>query len=262
MNTAHTRFLFRFLLLITIPFNSTAHQHEKNTIHPVTMACNECHLAGEKISKKNAALLTNTQTELCANCHTDAMDIGHPYGFQPEQSLPAEFPLGDQDKLTCSTCHDVHGKSDSYLRTDKRGLDFCQSCHNQAFFLRMKDQGLSLVTSTHFNTKKYNNPAGPDDPSIQCLGCHDDNNYSLDDDFFIGTMMHTSGMSGNHRIGVLYASYQSYGGYITSNNLSRKINLPDGKLSCVSCHKGYSKNHGSLVISNSGSALCYSCHDL
>ena len=44
--------------------------------------------------------------------------------------------------------------------------------------------------------------------------------------------------------------------------LSKKILLPMGLVSCVSCHEGYSQNHGKLVISNAGSALCFACHDL
>ena len=37
---------------------------------------------------------------------------------------------------------------------------------------------------------------------------------------------------------------------------------PDGGIGCVSCHAGYSAEHGGLVLPATGSGLCYACHDL
>ena len=38
--------------------------------------------------------------------------------------------------------------------------------------------------------------------------------------------------------------------------------LPDGKISCISCHQGYDEQHGALVLDNRADGLCFSCHDL
>jgi predicted CXXCH cytochrome family protein len=129
----YTNYLQYITWLFLISVNSLAVLHETEVSHPAGMACNDCHLAGQRISPANAYLLTDTQQQLCAKCHDDMTGFSHPTGFQPRGILPAEFPLSGQNKFTCSTCHDVHGKSRNYLRIDKRGKEFCLLCHNRNF---------------------------------------------------------------------------------------------------------------------------------
>ncbi len=52
------------------------------------------------------------------------------------------------------------------------------------------------------------------------------------------------------------------GSFKPRSMLPTAIWLPNGKLSCVSCHEPYKKQHGQLVVTNSGSVLCAQCHDL
>ena len=66
----------------------------------------------------------------------------------------------------------------------------------------------------------------------------------------------------NHPIGLSYSDSLGFGGYRHPNRLPDSILLPDGKLSCVSCHVGYSKTHGALVIENRADNLCTTCHSL
>lgn len=77
----------------------------------------------------------------------------------------------------------------------------------------------------------------------------------------MGLLRHSSG-SANHPIGRSYAAAVPYGGYRPEILLSKSVWLPDGKISCVSCHQGYSSDHGKLVTPKRGSALCYECHDI
>jgi len=44
--------------------------------------------------------------------------------------------------------------------------------------------------------------------------------------------------------------------------LGPAIQLEDGRVSCLSCHSQTSQLKAKLVISNDGSRLCFSCHDL
>lgn len=44
--------------------------------------------------------------------------------------------------------------------------------------------------------------------------------------------------------------------------VERTLLLPDGKVSCVSCHQGYRKEHGKLVVTKEKSALCFECRNL
>ncbi len=263
MSTARIQCAIKFFfLIIIIPLNCKAFNNETNSSHLDAIPCSQCHVSNSNISAENAGLLVDSQSSLCSRCHTGAEGINHPFNFRPEKNLPPDFPLDNQNRMTCSTCHDVHGDSAGLLRTEMRGMEFCQSCHKQEFFLSMKDQGTSLITSTHLNIKKYNNSSELDPFSIQCLGCHNDSNYSLQDEIYEGSVMHKGMMSGNHQIGVVYSDYKTFGGYKSQEMLDKEIILPQGKLSCISCHKGYSKKHGSLVMNNSGSSLCYGCHEI
>ena len=57
-------------------------------------------------------------------------------------------------------------------------------------------------------------------------------------------------------------AHAAFGGYVAQERIPREIRLPGGKVSCVSCHQGYSASHGALVSLGNGSPLCGSCHDL
>ena len=50
--------------------------------------------------------------------------------------------------------------------------------------------------------------------------------------------------------------------YRETSKLDKNMVMPDGKLSCVTCHQAYSNTHGSLAVTKSGSALCYQCHNI
>ena len=44
--------------------------------------------------------------------------------------------------------------------------------------------------------------------------------------------------------------------------LPPQIRLPDGKVSCVSCHDLYSAERDRLTVRIEGSALCLTCHQM
>ena len=207
------------------------------------------------MNKKHQSLHQNTTA--CMNCHQEVMVVSHPVDFPVKRPLPGMFPLENDSRLTCNTCHNVESSSDKLLRTTQRGDSFCSLCHDESFFTKMKDQGLSLMSAVHFNITS--NKSGPaiDQMSIECLGCHDNNNYDND-----SSALHGGLMVANHRPGINYSDYIPYGSYKAINLRPAVINLPNGRLSCISCHQGYSKQHGALVISESGAPLCSGCHQL
>ena len=137
------------------------------------------------------------------------------------------------------------------------------SCHDAKFFDKMADQGSSMVISGHLSTSNIDlRSAGIDVYSLQCMGCHgrqgDANGVSVDSNL----VMRHVGNSVNHPIGARYSEAVAYGGYRPQIMLNKKILLPDGKVSCVSCHLGYTKDHGKLVVPRDRSSICFECHDL
>jgi predicted CXXCH cytochrome family protein len=104
--------------------------------------------------------------------------------------------------------------------------------------------------------------ANLDKYSLHCLECHgrhgDPDSTRVD----ANLILRHAGERMNHPIGRDYARAARFGGYRPVSQLSRHVLLPGGMISCVSCHKGYSREHGGLLRDNRGSALCLECHDL
>ncbi len=226
-------------------------------------ACTGCHLPGPAGEPATARLLLATQEQLCAGCHHDAAVASHPSGFKPVVAVPAEFPVDWKGELTCSSCHRIHGEAHGALRSTRRGRDFCFACHDQAFFRRMADGGTSLVASAHLGGAGEFGGEGIDAYSIQCLECHGEQGDSAAPPVgMAGGRVSHQGSSLNHPVGVRYETAIRFGGYRPAVQLPPSIVLPDGKLSCISCHQAYSSAHGKMVTSQKGSQLCFHCHDL
>lgn len=228
--------------------------------HP-NLECAGCHLAGQGTTEINAAQLTASQEVLCGQCHRGALELSHPTGFRPARLLPADYPLDWKGDMTCGSCHDIHQGKAGLVRGDKTGKALCLSCHEERFFVQMADKGVSLQRLGHLSAKANPLKRELDPYSIQCLDCHvssgDAPRVRVDSG---GVLRHTGGV--NHPIGIDYEKASRSGLYKAFSRLHNDIKLPDGKVSCVSCHAGYSKQHGALVMSNRGSALCLECHDL
>lgn len=230
--------------------------------HPSGTDCGACHLAGSNVEQEQASKLVASQELLCVRCHERAVQVSHPSGFAPRRSLPAEFPLDWKGDLTCSTCHLTHGFEPGLLRGKKRARDFCLACHEQAFFSGMKDAGTSLVISGHLDVGRRRSTIDIDAHSLHCLGCHA-GGHSGGGTVSVsgsGVLRHSSG-SAPHPIGRSYRDASRKGGLHPEYQLAqKKIMLSDGKVSCVSCHEAYKKDHGKLVVSLNRSELCLSCH--
>lgn len=231
--------------------------------HLAGINCGKCHLSNSISTPEQARMLVASQEVICGSCHAKALQVSHPSGFTPRNKLPAEYPADWKGALTCSSCHEIHGSKPQLLRGDKRGEQMCLSCHNRAFFDQMKDTGTSIQQMGHLSK-----PVAPgekieiDAMSLQCLSCHagqaDAGGVRVDRS---GVMYHASGAA-NHPIAMPYPLFPSTGTLRPRSMLSKKILLPEGKVSCVSCHEAYKKQHGKLVMPNDNSALCIQCHNL
>jgi predicted CXXCH cytochrome family protein len=224
--------------------------------HLMDQNCSYCHLGGKEVDPARASRLIGSQELLCGICHTHNKIMSHPTGFKPVNPLPADLPLDWKGDLTCSTCHEVHGNMPSLMRGARQGKALCLACHEASFFTAMKDRGMSLRASGHA-LARLNDSTGIDALSLHCMGCHNDRTDALGVQVSSdGLVRHNSG-GANHPIAV---AYPSGGDYRPRGDLPKAIWLPDGKLSCVSCHQPYKKEHGKLVVTNEGSALCLQCH--
>ena len=224
--------------------------------------CATCHLGGRNVTAQQAGMLTASQEVLCGRCHPAATRVSHPSGFQPKSKPLDIYPLDWKGDLTCSTCHDVHGHNAGLMRGTRTGKDLCLSCHEQDFFRKMRDGGASLMVG-HLSRGIDTGAPTLDVYSRQCMECH-----GRSGDPRLATQVDRNGIvrhasrSVNHPIGVKYQKAATFGGYRAQRVVERKLTLPDGMVSCVSCHHGYLQEHGKLVVTKADSKLCYECHDL
>jgi predicted CXXCH cytochrome family protein len=229
--------------------------------HPRDMQCPTCHLSGSEVRPEQAGLLLASQEVLCGKCHPGALQVSHPSGIKPRMPLPAAYPLDWKGDMTCSTCHNVHAIGKGKMRGKLRRREFCTACHDKNFFDSLRDGGVSMLLSGHLESGIEMDSGGLDKYSLQCLDCHGNAGESNQVGVKQGVLRHVSGAV-NHPIGVTYADYEQSGSFRPQQRLTKKILLPGGKVSCVSCHDGYSTPHGRLVMPNRGSALCFECHDI
>ncbi len=230
---------------------------------PHASPCGRCHLAGNAVEADNAHQLLGTQERLCGTCHGEALRLSHASGFNPGRPLPAAYPVDWKGDLTCSTCHDIHADRPGHLRGEKRGRDFCLACHEERFFLAMADGGQSLVQGGHLAANPVEYGFDLDPATLRCLDCHAnkaDSGPAVE--LATGGLLRHADHGINHPIGVPYERAMSYGGYRPVAQLSPAIHLPQGRIGCISCHRGYTASHGELVVANRGSRLCFECHDL
>lgn len=224
--------------------------------------CAGCHLAGKGVTAQQAGLLIASQEVLCAKCHPASIQMSHPSGFEPKKTPPEGYPLDWKGDLTCSTCHDIHGSGRGLPRGAKAGKELCMTCHDADFFRRMRAGGPSLLVG-HLGSGVDKNARTLDVYSLQCMQCHAKNaNPRLVTGVDRNGVVRHASQSMNHPIGASYGKAGKFGGYRPRSALDPKLLLPEGKLSCVSCHEGYKLKHGKLVITKEHSALCYACHDL
>lgn len=251
------------LLLIAMLWLWATQAAQRAGVHPRQAACESCHLGDKAVAPGQAHLLRAPQEKLCASCHQNANQVSHPSGFTPKSAVSKEYPLDWKGDMTCSTCHDIHGATPGLMRGERRGKALCLACHEQKFFEQMRDKGVSVNASGHLGGEAQTDAASLDGYSRQCMTCHgekgDGPRTTVDRNSIV---RHGRGNDVNHPVGARYATASRSGGYRPAAQLSKNVLLPGGLVSCVSCHTGYKKQHGALVLPLANSALCFECHDI
>ena len=83
--------------------------------------CLTCHSI-HKADPRSPHLVSRPQLALCGSCHTQAATMRHkPYAHRL-----------DRGGMTCSTCHDPHGRrKNGHLRLTRSGEAPCVTCHTE-----------------------------------------------------------------------------------------------------------------------------------
>ena len=228
-----------------------------NPGHNFEGKCDECHLSLSGPKK----IFVREIDRLCEGCH-GSLGLSHPSGIRPTTALPAGFPLDWNGKMTCATCHDVHGNREHLMRTEKRGRRFCFLCHES---LPGTHGEANLPAHTGSRRKAVGFEPNLFEGSIdrashECLMCHDDTSTrptALRAGAGAGVYNHGGS---SHPIGVDYMKAYRRGHYVHPSMFNPAIVLFNGKIGCGTCHNVYSKEKYYLSVSNRRSALCFQCH--
>ncbi len=239
--------------------------------------CKICHTSAQ-FSKYN---ITESLTQSCKTCHRNILKEAymHPVDTRPKHvKIPIDFPLSNSGNITCATCHDIHsspitnlGRKSHYLRRQEEGKTFCDICHLNS--PAMANNHVPVFNSAHFTSKFISNDFDNkiDAMSKNCISCHDGS---------VGKAVVLKSRSSQNQGGFLKfdkGSMHPIGmSYEKSRRRTHKSALKpielvdqrirffgkDKKVGCGSCHDPYSAAKYKLVINNTRSKLCLSCHGM
>ena len=205
--------------------------------------------------------------------------LNHPVHVIPSSNVhvPAGWPLSPRGEITCSTCHKQWPGSERAGNAYLRGADqpegstglFCANCHDVGRSDEVGGMHWRALRVAHIMPERRaggGRSAGLDKASRLCLQCHDGINASE----VAHTIMNGRGSAWgsnelSHPVGVAYPTGSARGrdsAYKPRTALPRTVRLPQGAVSCVSCHDLYSVSDDRLTVPIEGSRLCLTCHDM
>ncbi len=201
----------------------------------------------------------------------------HQVGMKPSRAvkIPDGWPVASDGSITCLTCHmqipDLSGRSAPHLReTDRNNqAEFCSKCHMDGSDSVQSSPHWSVMNRAHQSTNQtsdFRSNSLMDSSSRQCLGCHDGVNASN------ASSGHANGASagygsnrGEHPVSMRYQKQRLGSRQVSlrhQSQLPKEILLPQGQVSCISCHDLFSSTKARLTIPIEKSALCFACHPM
>jgi predicted CXXCH cytochrome family protein len=201
----------------------------------------------------------------------------HPVGVAPSSTIriPVDWPLGVDGTITCLTCHyqlpAMNGSSDSRLRgtgsADQGAREFCAKCHAATDGRGAAAMHWLAVRVAHIKRDERGSDGRDgllDAESRRCLSCHDGVTAPESTNPTGSSPRRFWDVRRNHPVGVSYSGRKrgkSETLLRSSQLLPERIRLPNGRVSCVSCHNLYETGRYRLSVSMGASQLCLTCHD-
>lgn len=202
----------------------------------------------------------------------------HPVGVVPSAAVrvPADWPLGPDGTIMCSTCHyrmpAREGEPNSYLRPagrmEEASAAFCVECHGASDNRSAAGMHWMAVRVAHVKpgARVSKGPSGSlDAESRLCLGCHDGVTATESANPTASSPRRFSDMRRQHPVGIRYPDRtrgKSGARLRSSRSLPQRVRLPEGRVSCVSCHNLYETKRHRLSVPIEESELCFTCHDM
>ena len=243
--------------------------------------------------------------EACLQCHDglvlDSREVWdsarghHPRNVVPVQALPAFFPLDDEGRIVCDTCHSPHGVVDAgevaaatssspplvrhqspgslVLRVDREADGLCLACHTADVHPDAGSTTLAAAATGHPTganlvaalKRRTHTGTGPADPTTaSCLSCHAMHGATGehitrdpgDGTTCLGCHPSAAEPDTNHPLG------RVPGRDLVSDRRGAHVTLSaDGGIGCLSCHDlSADTGAGMLRVLPGRKVVCLDCH--
>jgi hypothetical protein len=123
------------VLLVALAAALVQAKPQGENVHSPDARCDACHTADATVLKADPdaarRLLAPDLEARCLACHADE-GPSHATGIVPHSPPPAALPLSADGRITCATCHYMHGESNAFgdfVRIDNRHGGLCLTCH-------------------------------------------------------------------------------------------------------------------------------------
>jgi predicted CXXCH cytochrome family protein len=232
--------------------------------------------------------------EMCFSCHDGSVkdsrarvnnDSGHKTNMPPpsHMKIPETFPLDEDGKIQCSTCHTAHGvpsgtgaRDTIFLRTSNKDSAMCRQCHPDA------NGGIAAGNHPLDSTQQeipatltaLGAVAGHKKNQIICESCHTAHGSPFDSLLVKGTG--NSGLCLDcHRDKEIFTADGKKKPFHVINVAPQKVKIPEGLIekgaklgdkgviTCLTCHKvHHNKIEQQLLLiqKDNKSSLCLTCH--
>ncbi len=234
------------------------------------LQCESCHSAHRGKAKK-ALLEPVNKSQLCIVCHVENLNSEeHPdfknHPIHKKFPKEAKFEFFREKKavvssVECMTCHRVHKEENKHLVVAE-GSKLCSLCHVEEAKVNFTHHNIadrsckSCHTPHKAKGRKLWSRSIPEDAfdyasiieakgrnDILCLSCHYVNSVIHGKEVkTVGTLTHPTGKKVKEKV---------------------KLPLPDGKLSCTTCHDphhAYNDSKKGKFLRKERLSLCYDCH--
>ncbi len=193
---------------------------------------------------------TGRDTGFCLKCHTSGCPVLHPVDVKIRDTecirVPASFPRTWDGKLTCTTCHDMTGSNENFLRTKKpikERYDFCFQCHNPECYKKFNPHETISSDLSWDKRKKaciYCHGFGAKLEAYKaCVGCHTKTPHVGAPEHLMAKPEKVKKLTKGKSEVVEITSMKDLKPELdekTLKNRKPKVILVKGRIECITCH--------------------------
>jgi len=193
---------------------------------------------------------TGTNNSYCLNCHTKGCPIIHPVSVKVRETecirIPQGFPLTEDGKLACTTCHDMTSNRKDFLRGKgefKERYSFCFQCHVRECYRKFNPHK-TIESNLSWNEKKkaciYCHGFGAKLEAYKaCVGCHTKTPHVGAPEHLFAKPQEVKKLTEGKEGIVNISTIQKLHPKINLKELKKrkpKVILVNGRIECITCH--------------------------